>query len=207
MLDNHTTIECLLEVESDHLWRELAELFEMSGYAESDHGLERTPSTGARSVARSSQHSRIDDQRPEYSRNHSHVDIQSFHQLDPLRWFQKTAVLPKRYISLMLGRNPFKTSYFSLYRPIKDWRSRCILLIAVVCSIAAGIPLPIIGVIFSKIINSFPPAEPALTKSIGELLGVAVAYFVFTWVRKSILRSHSPGLIVLGLGNLLGNHG
>lgn len=48
-------------------------------------------------------------------------------------------------------------------------------------ALAAGIPLPLIGVIFGKIINSFPPTEDEIKVRIGQLLGVAVAYFFITW--------------------------
>ena len=89
--------------------------------------------------------------------------------------------LPQRAWRQLLGLNPFKTSYFSLYRPIDDWNSRAILVAAIACAVAAGIPLPIIGVIFSHIINSFPPPEHELNISIAQLLGVAVGYFIVTW--------------------------
>ncbi|PUU81302.1 ABC transporter-like protein [Tuber borchii] len=73
------------------------------------------------------------------------------------------------------------TSYFSLYRPLNTWRQRAILLLAIILSLAAGAPLPIIGVIFGKIINHFPPTEEELQTRIGQLLGAAVAYFFITW--------------------------
>ncbi|RPB02034.1 P-loop containing nucleoside triphosphate hydrolase protein [Choiromyces venosus 120613-1] len=74
-----------------------------------------------------------------------------------------------------------KTSYFSLYRPLNTWRQQTILALAIILSLAAGAPLPIIGVIFGKIINHFPPTEDELQTRIGQLLGVAVAYFFITW--------------------------
>lgn len=89
--------------------------------------------------------------------------------------------MPRHYIRQLFGFNPFKTSYFSLYRPVTGWKANCILVLGIICAIAAGVPLPIIGVIFSRIIDSFPPTEDALNKSIGQLLGVAVAYFLVTW--------------------------
>ena len=89
--------------------------------------------------------------------------------------------IPQQFVRQIFGFNPFRTSYWSLFRPIHDWSSRIILLCAIVCAIAAGVPLPIIGVIFSHIIDSFPPAEPDLLKSIRELLGVATGYFFLTW--------------------------
>ncbi|KAL9053582.1 MAG: hypothetical protein Q9162_004679 [Coniocarpon cinnabarinum] len=89
--------------------------------------------------------------------------------------------LPKYFWRQILGLNPFKTSYWSLYRSVDDWKTRCTLVAGIVCAAAAGIPLPLIGVIFSTIIDSFPPSEQELNKSIGQLLGVAVGYFALTW--------------------------
>lgn len=89
--------------------------------------------------------------------------------------------VPRRFLRQILGINPFRTSYWSLFRPIDDWPSQCVLFLAIICAVVAGIPLPIIGVIFSKIIDSFPPPEDKLIKNIGELLGVAVTYFIVTW--------------------------
>ncbi|KAF2084780.1 leptomycin B resistance protein pmd1 [Saccharata proteae CBS 121410] len=89
--------------------------------------------------------------------------------------------LPAKFARRIFGKNPFKTSYFSLFRPLRSFQDRCILVCGFVCAIAAGVPLPIIGVIFGHIINTFPPSEHELSKVIGELLGIAVAYFVVTW--------------------------
>ncbi|KAI5788367.1 ABC transporter-like protein [Geopyxis carbonaria] len=72
-------------------------------------------------------------------------------------------------------------SYLSLYRPLRSFKERAILAAAIVLALAAGAPLPIIGVIFGKIINAFPPSEDELRVRIGQLLGVAVAYFFITW--------------------------
>lgn len=90
--------------------------------------------------------------------------------------------------------NPLRTSYWSLYRPLTDGRSRTILAVAIVCSLAAGAPLPIIGVIFGSIINSFPPPEDQLVSNIGALLGVAVAYFLVTWVCAALPPPSARGL-------------
>lgn len=48
-------------------------------------------------------------------------------------------------------------------------------------SLAAGVPLPIIGVLFGKMINGFPPDPHDLNVRLGQLMGVAVAYFAITW--------------------------
>lgn len=103
-------------------------------------------------------------------------------------WTQDLSHHPPQWFRQVLGLNPFKTSYISLYTPVNDWTSQCVLIGAIVCAIAAGVPLPVIGLIFSRIIDDFPPSEDELRQSIGELLGVAVAYFVVTWV----IPFHSP---------------
>jgi len=63
-------------------------------------------------------------------------------------------------------------SYFSLFRPLKDTQSRIILVIGVVLALAAGAPLPIIGVIFARIIDAFPPSEEEIRTRVYELLAV-----------------------------------
>lgn len=68
-------------------------------------------------------------------------------------------------------------SYFALFRPLRDTQSRCILFAGVVLAIAAGAPLPIIGVIFSKIINSFPPSETEIHERVVQLIGVGMWIF------------------------------
>lgn len=80
----------------------------------------------------------------------------------------------------ILGLNPFKTSYFSLYRSLETRRDQSVAGGAFVFAVAAGLPLPIIGLIFGKLINSFPPTEDELRSRISELLGVAVGYFLVT---------------------------
>jgi ATP-binding cassette, subfamily B (MDR/TAP), member 1 len=88
------------------------------------------------------------------------------------------------------------TSYFAFFRPLHDVQSRLILFCGVVLAIAAGAPLPIIGVIFARIIDAFPPTEDEVHQRISQLLGVgklslqrsilslmfeATAYFAVTW--------------------------
>ncbi|KAJ9649488.1 hypothetical protein H2199_000263 [Coniosporium tulheliwenetii] len=96
-------------------------------------------------------------------------------------WHNHLSNVPRKALRQVLGLNPFKTSYITLYRPLKDFQSRMILLAGVILAVAAGVPLPIIGVIFGRIIDSFPPSEAELETRIGQLLGVAAAYFVITW--------------------------
>lgn len=75
----------------------------------------------------------------------------------------------------------FQTQYFNLYRPLETWYDKGLLFSAIILSLAAGVPLPIIGVIFGKIINDFPPDENALETRLLQLIGVATAYFFITW--------------------------
>jgi ABC-type multidrug transport system fused ATPase/permease subunit len=99
----------------------------------------------------------------------------------PRPWHGELAAVRQNFIRQILGLNPFRTSYFALYRPLKDFRSRAILLAAVLLAMAAGVPLPLIGVIFGKIINNFPPPEEELNLRLFQLMGIAVAYFAVTW--------------------------
>jgi len=64
------------------------------------------------------------------------------------------------------------TSYLALFRPLQDVQSRLILFFGIVLAIAAGAPLPIIGVIFARIIDAFPPTEDEIHQRISQLLGV-----------------------------------
>ncbi|RDL30815.1 uncharacterized protein BP5553_10160 [Venustampulla echinocandica] len=77
--------------------------------------------------------------------------------------------------------NKTEASYFALFRTLRDVQSRIILLGGVLLAIAAGAPLPIIGVIFARIIDGFPPTEKDVNQRIVELIAVACAYFVVTW--------------------------
>ncbi|PVH82159.1 ABC transporter-like protein [Cadophora sp. DSE1049] len=84
-------------------------------------------------------------------------------------------------MTLFASEEDGRSSYFSLFRPLQDLQSRFILVCGVVLAIAAGAPLPIIGVIFAKIIDAFPPSEEEVQHRISQLLGVACAYFAVTW--------------------------
>lgn len=91
--------------------------------------------------------------------------------------------LPGPSIFSLLGFGPttLHSSYFTLYRPLTAVHDKCILAAAVILALAAGIPLPLIGLIFGKIINGFPPTEDEMRVRVSQLLGVAVAYFFITW--------------------------
>jgi ABC-type multidrug transport system fused ATPase/permease subunit len=107
------------------------------------------------------------------------ASLATTHQPPP--WQGETTAIRENFIRQILGLNPFKTSYFSLYRPLKDWQSRAILAAAILFSIAAGVPLPLIGVVFGEIINEFPPPEDQLNTRLIQLMGIAIVYFAVTW--------------------------
>ncbi|KAF2632434.1 leptomycin B resistance protein pmd1 [Macroventuria anomochaeta] len=100
--------------------------------------------------------------------------------VQPEAWMDITAIRHK-FIRQILGLNPFKTSYFALYRPLDDFGSRFILALGVILAFLAGLPIPFIGVILGRIINNFPPPEDELKTLLGYLMIVAAAYFVVTW--------------------------
>lgn len=87
---------------------------------------------------------------------------------------------PSHVLRRLAGLNPFKTTYFALYDSLDTTADKLVAWTGVVAAIAAGVPLPVIGLIFGKIINSFPPSEDEIRVRIGQLLGVAVAYFLTT---------------------------
>lgn len=64
------------------------------------------------------------------------------------------------------------SSYFVLYRPLRTWYEKLIFYLGIILALAAGAPLPIIGVIFSKIINTFPPNAEDTKIHIIQLIGV-----------------------------------
>ena len=64
------------------------------------------------------------------------------------------------------------SSYFALFRPLQDRQSQLILFCGIVLAITAGAPLPVIGLIFARIIDSFPPSEDEIRTRTYELLGV-----------------------------------
>ncbi|KAK7714457.1 hypothetical protein SLS57_007185 [Botryosphaeria dothidea] len=109
------------------------------------------------------------------------MDMTSMSTAQPRAWHAEIGGVSRSFFKRIAGLNPFKTSYFSLYRPLKSFQDRFILVAGIILGIAAGVPMPLIGVIFGHIIDSFPPSEHDLAVRIGQLLGVAVAYFVITW--------------------------
>jgi ATP-binding cassette subfamily B (MDR/TAP) protein 1 len=95
--------------------------------------------------------------------------------------FTNIVAIRQAFIRQILGLNPFQTSYFTLYHTLDDTESRVILVLAIILAIAAGLPLPIIGVILGRIINNFPPPADELKALLIRLMSVAVCYFVVTW--------------------------
>ncbi|KAF4634117.1 hypothetical protein G7Y89_g3993 [Cudoniella acicularis] len=72
-------------------------------------------------------------------------------------------------------------SYFGLFGSLGDVQSRFVLFAGTVLAVAAGAPLPVIAVIFARIIDAFPPTEDEVDQRIYQLLAVACAYFLFTF--------------------------
>lgn len=77
-----------------------------------------------------------------------------------------------RPLAKKIGSKSVLSSYFALYRPLQDLQSRSILVCGIILAIAAGAPLPIIGVIFARIIDAFPPSEDEVQDRISQLLAV-----------------------------------
>ncbi|KAF2157623.1 multidrug resistance-like protein [Myriangium duriaei CBS 260.36] len=110
------------------------------------------------------------------------LELATINNPQPRPWHAEFAIVSRNRIRQVLGLNPFKTSYFSLYRPMNSAKDRLRITLGILFAIAAGLPLPIIGVIFSRIINQFPPPENALRTHVLELVGVGAAYFLVTAV-------------------------
>lgn len=127
--------------------------------------------------------------------------------VQPQAWSDVTFIR-QAFIRQILGLNPFKTSYFALYRPLNDPGSRAILVLGISLAIAAGLPLPLIGVILGRIINNFPPPQDELRTLLFRLMSVAVGYFAVTWgwavcwavIGERVSRKTREGLLHRALG-------
>lgn len=108
------------------------------------------------------------------------IELQTLNHTQPRPWHGDVVTVSRKAFLQLLGRNPFKTSYLTLFRPLQGFKERVTLFCGIIFAIAAGVPLPIIGLIFEKIINSFPPSEHDLHDRIVQLMSVAVGYFVVT---------------------------
>ena len=97
-------------------------------------------------------------------------------------------------------------SYFALFRPLQDVQSRCILFAGVVLAIAAGAPLPIIGVIFARIIDAFPPTEDEIVERVYQLLAVGNSLPVLAQINANTLNSLCLLRCHLGMVLLLGHN-
>lgn len=108
------------------------------------------------------------------------IETTTLNNAQPRSWHVEFTVVSKKWIRQLLGKNPFQSSYLDLFRLSKDIESKAILFAGVLLAITAGVPLPVIGYIFGKIINSFPPPEDELRDRLYELIGVACGYFIVT---------------------------
>ena len=98
----------------------------------------------------------------------------------PREWHVPLLAVSGRLYRQLLGLNPFKSSYISIFYALETRLEKAVACSGVVFAIAAGVPLPILGVILGRLISTFPPPEDELRTRISQLLGVAVAYFVAT---------------------------
>ncbi|KNG49612.1 multidrug resistance-like protein [Stemphylium lycopersici] len=87
--------------------------------------------------------------------------------------FESATLFRQRFIRQILGLNPFRTNYFTLYRQLDDAGSKTILVLGIIFAILAGLPLPLIGVILGRIINNFPPNADELNYLLRRLMTVA----------------------------------
>lgn len=110
------------------------------------------------------------------------IELETLNNVQPASrlWHLPVFAIPKKFIPRIFGKGPSKTSYLTLFRPLKSFNERATLCCGIFLAIAAGVPLPVIGLIFEKIINSFPPSEAELHQRLVELLGVACGYFAVT---------------------------
>lgn len=76
--------------------------------------------------------------------------------------------------------NSFFLSYYYLYASLDNGRKKGIALVGFGLAIAAGLPLPIIAIIYSKLISGFPLGEQDVQTKVVQLIGTAVAYFAVT---------------------------
>lgn len=124
----------------------------------------------------------LDEHRPSHNETEIRQNIEdtTLDPAHPREWQPSVAALSGKVYKQLLGLNPFKSSFLSLYGSLENGRENATAAAGAILAIAAGVPLPIMFVIFGKIINAFPPQEHELRDRIGQLLGVAAAYFAIT---------------------------
>ena len=135
--------------------------------------------SGVDASSRSVRRSHISYASVEHGRGEN-IELRTLTSVQARPWHADIAIVSRKCFRQILGRNPFKTSYISLFRPLHGINDQATLACGILLAISAGVPLPIIGLIFEKIINSFPPNEHDLHERLVQLLGVAVAYFAVT---------------------------
>jgi hypothetical protein len=115
-----------------------------------------------------------------------------------------TMLNPLRLLPNNSALKSTSVSYFALFRPLHDVQSRFVLSCGIVLAIAAGAPLPIIGVIFARIIDVFPPTEDEVHQRISQLLGVG-KYLLPKSCSMGNFESNCIFCGHVGLGFLLGH--
>lgn len=90
---------------------------------------------------------------------------------------KKSSNIPSSVVKTIIPQS----SYFSLFTCLETRRDKALLASGFVLAVAAGAPLPVIGLLFSQIIDTFPPPADQLRTKLYELITVACIYFVLTW--------------------------
>lgn len=115
--------------------------------------------------------------------SHGQISDRQESILDPAHprdWQLPVPPLSGNFHRRRLGVKMFKSSYIALYTSLEYSSDRALVGLAVVLAVAAGVPLPIIGVVFGRLISNFPPSPEDLRLRITELLSAAAGYFVVT---------------------------
>lgn len=106
--------------------------------------------------------------------DNDHDDQHSEHQHRGFRAWLSSPSIP-----LLKG---FRPAYFKLYGLLDDIESQIILIVGIVTAIAAGVPSPLIAVVFRGVVDTFPPPDSQLDPALNEIIGIASAYFALTFI-------------------------